>query len=789
MNSFVRLFWAVLFLSVNQLTPALESLPYTLPAGVPASEDSAENLLLLDKGFLSVTLQQYGADPTGQADSTAAIQQAIHDGYEHCMGVYFPSGTYTISDTLYCGQEDFTDLRTHWLVGSQAKRDAAGKVIRPVLRLADNAKGFSPATVSEKTAKHIIAFWCQRGEKDYQKIKAQPDLSKIRGSVGFSMCIKGIDIVNGAGNPGAIGLSMWSAQNSSVEDMRIDMNRGANAGFAGIGALPGVAGGATNIEVIGGRYGIYWLNGSRFPTVAGLTMRGQQELAIANYTSDSSLAITGFRIEKKSAPAIVATQPNLVGGGGMTLIDGTFEFETPSANAPVIDNTADRSFYLNNIFVKNATQLIHSGGKSPVEIKSSDQWSRIDEYYYGMKEDRGSHNINRLTRHDLKNPASQPKEPKVVETTAHASSLIDGILHLDGGQEGVGAIESVDTPPSDLIPRHLYGNPDLFSWFEGEEVIDVRRMGADGRATYDNDSKMWVGKDDTQALQAAIDRARGKQVVFLPKGTYLISQPLRLKKDTKLIGAGKNYAWIIPDLRKWRPTSTATVIDTPDEAGASVQLAWFRLSWPCEEGLNWFQPLRWRVGDDSIIRGVRLRPLWSASEESVAKTEFLIEGHGGGKIYSLIMGAKSGEDNPGHRRVLVNGTSEPLRFYHFNVEDQKSGWGAEFRNARNIAIYGFKSENQNVMLFKNCDNVLLANYGGGGPEVTFDNTRNALAANWAAQNVRPVEPEEYLLRETYEGKSEVIKNRHESPLIVFKRGTVDRTKIQPSAEAQEAKAN
>lgn len=46
------------------------------------------------KSFVSVT--DYGADPTGKADSTTAIQKAINEA----KTVYFPVGTYLISDSL-----------------------------------------------------------------------------------------------------------------------------------------------------------------------------------------------------------------------------------------------------------------------------------------------------------------------------------------------------------------------------------------------------------------------------------------------------------------------------------------------------------------------------------------------------------------------------------------------------------------------------------------------------------------------------------------------------------------
>ncbi|MFI7277258.1 discoidin domain-containing protein [Streptomyces sp. NPDC049879] len=45
--------------------------------------------------------RRYGADPTGRADSTAAIQQAIYDCYDAGGGtVWLPAGTYRVTDTV-----------------------------------------------------------------------------------------------------------------------------------------------------------------------------------------------------------------------------------------------------------------------------------------------------------------------------------------------------------------------------------------------------------------------------------------------------------------------------------------------------------------------------------------------------------------------------------------------------------------------------------------------------------------------------------------------------------------
>ncbi len=72
-------------------------------------------------------------------------------------------------------------------------------------------------------------------------------------------------------------------------------------------------------------------------------------------------------------------------------------------------------------------------------------------------------------------------------------------------------------------------------------ILDVRQYGARGDGT----------TDDTQTLQAAIDQAAqdGVGTVFLPAGTYRLSDALRLPSHTRLLGAGAGLTRLqaIPD--------------------------------------------------------------------------------------------------------------------------------------------------------------------------------------------------------------------------------------------------
>jgi hypothetical protein len=64
-------------------------------------------------------------------------------------------------------------------------------------------------------------------------------------------------------------------------------------------------------------------------------------------------------------------------------------------------------------------------------------------------------------------------------------------------------------------------------------VINVLDYGAVGNGT----------TDDTAAIQAAIDAAKGTQQVFFPAGTYKVTSTLNLYKGSNLIGVNESQGW------------------------------------------------------------------------------------------------------------------------------------------------------------------------------------------------------------------------------------------------------
>ena len=219
------------------------------------------------RAIVDVTQPPYNADSTGQRDCTAALIRAIDDilrpdrramqetlaivrsdrrdvvqadevdfasrqrllrenprvviGFERCKGIfpyrnapsrilYFPNGTYLVSDTICYS---FTDLKN--AIGMELNRclhlqgqSEAGVVIR----LRDRTPGFGPGS-----QKAVISF--MRG---------------IRSNVAMQNTCENLTVDIGAGNPGAVGLNFFANNTGAVRHVTVRSSDAQYAGRAGV---------------------------------------------------------------------------------------------------------------------------------------------------------------------------------------------------------------------------------------------------------------------------------------------------------------------------------------------------------------------------------------------------------------------------------------------------------------------------------------------------------------------------------------------------------------------------
>jgi hypothetical protein len=634
------------------------------------------NQKLAQLGLVDVTAKPFQADPTGQRDSTDALQKAIEFSRDKRMVAFFPLGTYRVSGTL-TAVKSVDRMYPCLLVGEKRQ----GRAARPVILLAPHSPGFSdPAH-----PKYVVNFWSRGYGSDLTKSKPGENINQM---------LVGIDVTIGEGNSGAVGVSCNAAQGSGIQDSTID----ATHGFSGIEGGAGSGGSHVGVTVIGGRYGLDLRDerSNMVPTLTGITLIGQTEAAIL--TNSQTLVAVGVKIVSKAAgPLIVISNgQGMPCDGQMCLVDSEIVFEKPSAKNVAI--TSWRSLYLNNVFVKNAAKLVANPDGSELAANPSG-WMRIGEYAHGV-------------RPPLYKEKYQYEAPVYIDGVRSSKDVIEGV------EKGQG-------PPADLGSRHLWG-PDFPSW-QSPGAVNVKAAPYNAKG----DSQT----DDSAALQRAIDE---NEIVFLPKGLYRVTRTIRLKPNTKLVGVGQHLSMLLARGQSGDFSDVAhpkPMILTADDRNAPTVMSFCGVG-TMEDAIGAY-PLNWRAGRNSILCTVMFK---MPNPENPGRNSpyVLVSDHGGGRWYNFYAEFFT-KEGPEYRHLLVDGTSEPLRFYQCNPEHARSNADMEIRNSRYVTIYGLKGEgNYPELLVRDSDHVRVFGYGGNAAAYEhtslfrIERTPNFLIANAVA---------------------------------------------------------
>jgi hypothetical protein len=515
---------------------------------------------------------------------------------------------------------------------------------------------------------------------------------ELQPNISFNQVLLSIDLDLGAGNAGAIGVDHQGAQGCVTEDVHIK----ADGAFAGFRGASGSGGGTANVSVAGGRYGM-WLAGmgamQKFagsqpcPTVSNVTLTGQTDAAIYSQTR-GPLTLVGAHIR---GSGIRLDGPRWAGwNGALNVVDSVIE--DPGDEAAIRGN---RPVYLDNVYFSRAARAVAVENAQAL-FGEPDRWAHVIEYAVS--------------------PA--PAYP----------IWVDGERRPNPGAD----MTRGDGPPEDLLAQHAWDEP-LPAW-NAPSVANVREApyeaAGDGRA------------DDTDAIQRALDENRD---VCVPKGTYRLTQPLRLRADSRLFGLGV-YSVLEPDPEAEAfadPDSASPSIVTPDDPEATCTVAFLQL-WcrvPGSYGLHW------RAGGRSLVRNVRTKPWpWVRGAAAVEHPMVLIEGNGGGRWHNALMHYKFPQA-PGHRHVLARGTRQPLAFYMLNPEHSAADHMIEFDDVRNLDVFGLKCEtlgangpkDMTAVVIRNSSGFRILGHGGNAtaparaPLYLLENCRGFVLANFSHQ--------------------------------------------------------
>jgi hypothetical protein len=253
--------------------------------------------------------------------------------------------------------------------------------------------------------------------------------------------------------------------------------------------------------------------------------------------------------------------------------------------------------------------------------------------------------------------------------------------------------------------------------------------------------------DDTAALQKAIDE---NEIVFLPKGYYVVQDTLRLKPNTKLIGVMHNLSIILarsPFGALINGPEPKPLVETANAKDADTIIAFVGIAVsyhadktvPAGDALNCYA-LKWQCGGNSVVRSPGISRLHifgpgmpipaDFKELAFAHPLVLITGNGGGKWYNFFIHG-SYPETKSYRHLMISQTTSPVTFYHLHAQHAEAEAQIEAVNAADVTIYGMKTENNlRFCIMKDCGSVALFGYGGiatpppGGSHFLFEGVRS-----------------------------------------------------------------
>lgn len=657
-----------------------------------------------------VTKAPFNADPTGVLDSTAALNHALNFGKDHQVVVFFPEGTYRVSDTVFASQ--MRRIRSND-AEEAVQRNGSIRVqgsyagTRPKIVLTANSAGFDQTTSA--------------GQKPVLEVYSMSNSAsgEYNGNDGMENVISNIDIKVEAGNPGAIGVRAQGAQGCELRDMCVDLSE---SGYACVSGGPGSGGGITNIHCMGGVIGLDYADALRpvyatnsrnaggaqpVPTVRGCIMEGQTNYA-AKYLAGGPLVMVGCEIRIPSTNTTYTGIFNQWGTGGfnaqkgqIACVDTVFEFEEYNANNKCF--AVGSSITLKNVHANRAATVVsyrsgsvdNDGTGSPSPLGGTNGWIKVSEYAQGVR-----------------SPAF---------TGNWGTNQYEYTLYVDGSRQ-FAPVSSTTTssaePPATLRSARLFD----FPHWEMAGLTNVKDYGATGNGY----------TDDSAAIAAAITAAdaTAEKILFFPGGDYVVRQTFDIPGDMKVFGVHLSYSRLV--VREAvtgvfdSDSSPSPIFRTANSATAAPMICDLTLWAPSH--YDGAYCLRQRAGQ-AVVWGVGFEdrsdygygsPPGKPSFDRRAVNLCWYSDNGGGILGFPNQGGHW-EQSGDSRHFLFDGLTNDLDINHLNVEHMKSDAQCEFNNCTgHTEIFGLKSEGPycSVWFSNGSENFELHGFGGNVTGVT-----------------------------------------------------------------------
>ncbi|MBD3420217.1 MAG: hypothetical protein GF398_08895 [Chitinivibrionales bacterium] len=294
-----------------------------------------------DANVITVTEPPYSADNSGATPVQDIINQIIADrnlhpdsaGYIKGRALYFPNGTYLVTDTIKWGQDDYPKNKIQ-LIGQD--RD------NTIIKLQDNCPGYNQVPPQNDNGYPVIRTG---------SVAAQA----------FQNHIINMTINTGSGNVGAIGVQFDANNDGSMRNVKIISEDGQGMFGVDMGFVfqngPNLL---YKVEIDGFNIGIYTGKGAvNSMAFEDIVLRNQRQIGFKNV--NQTVSIHGL----KSYNNVCAIQ-NHPYWGNMTLIDAVLEGGTGADSVPAIRNLAsggnEAALFARNVTTSGYSMAIYNEG-------------------------------------------------------------------------------------------------------------------------------------------------------------------------------------------------------------------------------------------------------------------------------------------------------------------------------------------------------------------------------------------------------------------------------------------
>jgi len=311
-------------------TRALFALTALLATGVLAALPAVEYRFPADANIIDVK-RDFAARGDGTTDDTAAIRKAVVSAltgdFRNPKFVYFPNGTYLVSDAIRARVTEAPDGKGGWSDGWRSGMVLIGQSREgTVIKLMDRSPGFA----DKAKPRAMIS----PGSTNHSDASGQNRIGGW-GNEGFQNSLMNFTVDSGRGNPGAVGVRYLASNRGTMEDITVRSGDPDKIGVTGV-ELTGWPGPALvkNVAVDGFDVGLLQDGMDCSMVYEHITLTGQKVCAVRG-THEPFMSMRGI-VSRNAVPAFVIDGNSAI----INILDSTCTYTGSEPAPPAITSTA-----------------------------------------------------------------------------------------------------------------------------------------------------------------------------------------------------------------------------------------------------------------------------------------------------------------------------------------------------------------------------------------------------------------------------------------------------------------